>query len=315
MSGKMPIFAVLGLGLVASISAAVLMAALRTNGVEAVAAPTTIKIIVVKSDIPPMTRIIEDFLDIKEVAIVDKPKGAYTDPVQVLGKLIKSGLVAGQPILETVLLKDEGGAQLASSLPTGMRAVSVEIKGSSAMRGLLFPGCRVDVIVAYKIIASRRGEGPVSRTLLQNVSVLAVEDKTVFTEEPEDDEDAKPKSSRRNIGRGLMVTLMVDPQQARELQSARDLGELSLSLRNPLDSSLTADPAAPAIEIDQIGIATETQQENDSEPWKITVIRGGKTEVLVFGEDAGGKGGAGKDEESLQDRHADAPTEFDDDVE
>jgi len=315
MSGKMPIFAVLGLGLVASISAAVLMAALRTSGVEAVAAPTTIKIIVVKTDIPPMTRIIEDFLDVKEVAIADKPKGAYTDRVQVLGKLIKSGLVAGQPILETVLLKDEGGAQLASSLPSGMRAISVEIKGSSAMRGLLFPGSHVDVIVAYKAIASRRGEGPESRTLLQNVSVLAVEDKTVFTEEPEDDEDSKPTSSRRNVGRGLMVTLMVNPQQARELQSARDTGELSLSLRNPLDSSLTADPAAISAETDQIHTATEVPEQPDSDPWKITVIRGGKTEVLVFGEGAGGGSGAGKDEKSSQDRHADAPTEFDDDVE
>lgn len=313
MSGKMPIFAVLGLGLVAAVCSAVLMAAMRSGGAVTVAVPTTTQIVVVTADVPSMTRITQDHIELREVQIADKPAGAFTDPVQILGRLVKTALVAGQPIIDAGLLKDEGGAQLASSLPPGMRAVSVEINGSSAMRGLLFPGCNVDVIVAYKVVASRmRGEGPVSRTLLQNVSVLAVEDKTVFTVEPEESEDGSPTASPRRTGRGLMVTLMVDPQQARELQSARDTGELSLSLRNPLDGSLTADPAAMPAPTQASGDSEMQKTEDDSTPWRTVVFRGDKTEVMVFGEDgikAGEKSG------ETDDRHADVPIEIDDGVE
>jgi pilus assembly protein CpaB len=313
MSGKMPIFAVLGLGLVAAVCSAVLMAAMRSGSPAAVAAPTTTHIVVVTADLPSMTRITKDHIETREVQIADMPAGAFTDPVQLLGRLVRTALVAGQPIVETGLLKDEGGMQLASSLPSGMRAVSVEINGSSAMRGLLFPGCSVDVIVSYKAVISRtRGEGPVSRTLLQNVSVLAVEDKTVFTVEPEEGEDGASTAAPRRSGRGLMVTLMVDPQQARELQAARDTGELSLSLRNPLDGSLTADPMALPAPTQAAADQTDEQTEDESTPWRTVVFRGDKTEVMVFGED--GKK-AGENPGENEDRRADVPIENDDGVE
>ena len=278
MNGKGPIFAVLGLGLVASVCAAVLMAALKASGAPEDTAPKTVEILVARSDLPGMTRIEQDLLDAIEVGIDERPEGAFTDPVQILGRVLKAGLVAGQPVVDAMLLKDEGGAQLASSLPPGMRAVSVEINGSSAMKGLLFPGCRVDVIVAYKAAFGRvRDSAAPSRTLLQNVSVLAVEDKTVFTAEEEDSEgSASPFAARRTGARGMMVTLMVDPQQARELQAARDLGELSLSLRNPLDESLTDDPTQQ----EQAPVAAAP--EPDRGPWRMVVIRGGKKEVIEF---------------------------------
>jgi pilus assembly protein CpaB len=312
MSGKWPIFAVLGLGLVASVCAAVLMAALKAGSVEGPTEPTTVEILVASADLPSMSRLEESMLETREVGLEEKPEGAFTDPVQVLGRVLRAGLVEGQPLLEAGLLKDEGGAQLASSLPSGMRAVSVEINGSSAMRGLLFPGCRVDVIVAYKYTPGRpRDASPVSETLLQNVSVLAVEDKTVFTDESEGDEkSAATVPTRRTVGRGLMVTLMVDPQQARELQSARDLGELSLSLRNPLDDSLTADPSN-AENAEGPPVAMDEPPAEARGPWQMVVIRGGKTEVLEFD---GGKVVVppfGPE----PDRVADVPTEIDDRIE
>lgn len=311
MSGKLPILMVLGLGLVASMCAAVLMAAMRAGGGDTAAVPTTVEIWVAKTNVPAMTRIVEDLLEVREVSVGDKPEGAFTDPVQILGRVIKNELVAGQPIVTGVLLSDVGGAQLATSLPSGMRAVSVEIIGSSAMRGLLFPGCRVDVIVAYKRIPGRGSEGgPVSQTLLQNVSVLAVEDKTVFTAEPDEDEDEKKTTlASRRTSRGLMVTLMVDPQQARELQSARDLGELSLSLRNPLDDSLTADPTN-AVETTDIVSQAKTKRKEPEGPWRVVVVRGGETEILTF--DVTGFVVENSGEPA---RFADVPTESNEEIE
>ncbi|MBZ0172686.1 MAG: hypothetical protein K8E66_09930, partial [Phycisphaerales bacterium] len=94
----------------------------------------------------------------------------------------------------------------------------------------------------------------------------------------------------------LMVTLMVDPQQARELQAARDLGELALTLRNPLDATVTADPEAVSPE------PTRAEQTPASTgPWRTVVIRGNGTEVRTFDEQGA--------EEDGGEQYADVPTD------
>ncbi len=311
MNGKGPIIGVLGLGLMASVCAAVLMAAMRSGGGDADLTPTERTVVVLARDIPAMTRISQDDITLKSVAIGSEPEGSFSDPMEIIGRFIKAPMVAGQPLLLDVVVNDEGGAQLAGSLPPGMRAVSVELPGSSAMRGLLYPGCRVDVIVAYsRMPGSRVTTGPTSRTLLQNVSVLAVEDKTMFhVEKKTEDGEEAPPARRPSSSRTLMVTLMVDPQQARELQSSMDFGELSLSLRNPLDDTMTSDPAelaeqtAPG-ETDRFA-TPETGADrgpDDGQPWRTLVIRGDKTEVQEFNQPAGS-------DDDPDERVADVPIE------
>lgn len=313
MNGKGPIIGVLGLGLMASVCAAVLMAAMRSGGGDTDLTPTERTVVVLARDIPAMTRISQDDITLKSVAIGSEPEGSFSDPMEIIGRFIKAPMVAGQPLLLDVVVNDEGGAQLAGSLPPGMRAVSVELPGSSAMRGLLYPGCRVDVIVAYsRMPGSRVTTGPTSRTLLQNVSVLAVEDKTMFhVEKKTEDGEETPPARRPSSSRTLMVTLMVDPQQARELQSSMDFGELSLSLRNPLDDTMTSDPAELAAEEagpgDAVRFAVPTasaapEGPDDGQPWRTLVIRGDKTEVQEFNQPAGS-------DDDPDERVADVPTD------
>lgn len=322
MNSKVQIIAVLGLGLVAALCAAVLMAALRSGNGRQAAAPKEAEIVVAAADIAPFTLLQESHLATKVVPVSDIPEGAMRSTVKALGRVPKVALVAGQALTERSLLEENSGARLASSLPDGARAVSVELTPSAAMRGLIYPGCRVDVLVAYaRHSAAGSAQGP-AETLLQNVPVLAIGDETVFSgadEAPAGKGEAeKPAPAKPSNERTMMVTLLVQPEQARNLQAARERGQLSLSLRNPLDSSLTAEktdsanaPVAATVNVVQVPAASVERVAPPTvvlatpaatlpdvavqragapgaavdalpEVWEVRVIRGSSTEVVSF---------------------------------
>jgi len=283
MGGKLPIIGIVAFGFVAALSAALIMASLRADpGEQEAAAATTRTVLVAARDLPAMTRLTEDDVAEREVDLDSVPNAHLGDPVLVVGRFLKTAHAKGQPVTERSLVVDETGALLAGSLPEGMRAVSIELPSSSAMRGLLYPGSRVDVISskANRFAAARPGQEQ-SRTLLQNVQVLAVEDRTMFTPEPsEEGEEGVVAPRRANNAKGITVTLLVDPQQAREIQAAREAGELSLALRNPLDSTLTSDPQSGDDEPPAEIVA-------EPEPWRTVVIRGDETETKDFNAEPG----------------------------
>jgi hypothetical protein len=69
-----------------------------------------------------------------------------------------------------------------------------------------------------------------STPLLQVVQVLAVEDRTVFSED-----EVVAKKGPVNRATRRLVTLMVTPEQARAIQLATACGSIQLVLRNPTD--------------------------------------------------------------------------------
>jgi len=278
MGGKLPIIGVIGFGFVAALCAALLMAALRADGGGSNQADRTQRMLVAARDLTAMSQLTEQDIETREVALADVPEGRLGDPSQVIGRYVRNDHLAGQAITESSLVADETGPLLAGSLPAGMRGMSIELSPSSAMHGLLYPGCRVDVISAASgrfTPGARKTQS--SRTLLQNVQVLAVEDRTMFTPEESGEESEENSFQRRPTGKELTVTLLVDPQQARELQAAREAGELALSLRNPLDESLTQDPEAASDDTERIAHAPD--------PWRTVVIRGAETQVHDFDVD------------------------------
>ena len=100
-----------------------------------------------------------------------------------------------------------------------MRAASVEVNQVSGVSGFVLPGDRVDVLITVDPLHS--AENAVTRTLLQNIEVLAAGQKT---QQP----DNKPIAVQA-------VTLLVNPQGAEVLAHAQHEGEIHLVLRNPED--------------------------------------------------------------------------------
>ncbi len=84
-------------------------------------------------------------------------------------------------------------------------------------------------MVAYKLTRNSKGEA-LSQTMLRGIHVLAISGDSVVSK-PEEEGGTKKRSSNR----GMLVTLLVAPNQVEALQLAAENGNLTMSLRNPLD--------------------------------------------------------------------------------
>ena len=180
-----------------------------------------------------MTVVKADDVIVKPVPAAEAPEKRLSNPSQVIGKALAVKMEKEQVFTKACFATEGSGLRLASVLKEGKRAVSVSLADYSALAGLLYPGSFVDVLVSVKVPVPQ-GQGRtkvVSTTILTGIQVLAVGDHTVFTEGT-----SKAKSDDLRRRRRLIVTLLVDPEQAQKLQLADETGSISLSLRNPTDT-------------------------------------------------------------------------------
>lgn len=163
------------------------------------------------------------------------PPGAVSDLAQVADRSVLVPLVPGEPILERKLASKDAGRGLASLIPMGMRAFTIQTPQASAgVGGFILPGNRVDVLLTTTGNAGPLDAtgGASTTTLLQNVEILAV------AQQLDAPQDNKVSSNVQH------VTLLVHPDQAAKLDLAMNQGILHLTLRNPEDNDDAA--TAPA---------------------------------------------------------------------
>jgi pilus assembly protein CpaB len=223
---------------VAAVSASILVNVLRADppGSAEKSSSSDIEVAMAKTSLPAMSVITSDYV-VEHTASKDKlPEGQLCTPAQAIGRVLAVPVVKGQVLTEACFVTQGTGAQLAAALPYGMRAVSLTLSGKSLTGGLLYPGCVVDVLAAFKLSSTQRSKGEgLSTTLLRGVQVLAVEGKSVISKR--DDKAEKRLGGTRGVNSRITVTLMVDPRQAEALQLAAENGSISLAMRNPLDRS------------------------------------------------------------------------------
>lgn len=177
-------------------------------------------IVVATSNIPRGIAISAGSIVAKEYPKDLIPEGVATKVEDVLGRSAVTPLFKDEPVLEAKLAAKGAGRGLAAILKTGMRAVTIPTPTvASNVAGFLEAGSRVDILWTPPENA-QGGDAP----LLENVEVLAVDDKTdaSLTGKPE----AAPIKS---------VTVQVKPEDAARLAPALTRGTIHLSLRNPAD--------------------------------------------------------------------------------
>jgi pilus assembly protein CpaB len=188
------------------------------------------------------------------------PEGAYASLDSVVGQTTKVFLGAREPITHNKLSSRGGGLSMLVR-PT-MRAVSIEVNQVSGVSGFVIPGDRVDVLSTSN--ASGRATA-VTRTVLQNVEVLAAGQKT-------DPKEKKPNSVQA-------VTLLVEPAGAEIVAHALHEGEIHLVLRNPEDQEQVQLAHSEQIVKNNPGVRTTRSgparvgTQTSSDPGKVRIIR------------------------------------------
>jgi pilus assembly protein CpaB len=145
---------------------------------------------------------------------------------ELAGAIARIPFSAGEPIRESKLIKAKGSGYMAAILPSGMRAISVEISPETGAGGFILPNDHVDVILSRRDRLAEKSAGVevhTSEVILSNVRVLAI------------DQTVEEKNGQRVVV-GKTATLELAPRQAETLALSRQLGTLSLALRSLVDS-------------------------------------------------------------------------------
>ena len=182
-----------------------------------------------------------------------------------------------EPILEAKLAAKESGAGLPAVIPQGMRAMSVAVNDVVGVAGFVTPGTMVDVLVTGKVGSAGGSETSITRTILENIRVLAAGQKI------EQDREGKPQTVP-------VITLLVTPEDAGKLAMASTEGKIQLALRNTVDTKKVEPPsvieaalfsgaAAPA---PKHAPAVKAPAPPPASPYVIEVITGNKRENKSF---------------------------------
>jgi pilus assembly protein CpaB len=158
------------------------------------------------------------------------PPGAISRAEDIEGRHTRTRLIAGEPIMEGKLWgknsREQGAAIL---IPHGYRPVTVKVDLVSGGGSLILPGDRVDVMLHVVKDPARDIPETITRTILQDVKVFAVNDVTGM-------EDGKGGTGKSIVAK--TISLLVAPEQAARITLASQLGTIQLVMRSPDDNKL-----------------------------------------------------------------------------
>jgi len=191
-----------------------------------------VPVLVAAIDMARGGNVTSEMVKIKEYPKDMVPIGALSKPEEAVDRAISIPLIKDEPVLEGKLSPKGAGRGMAALVPSGMRAYTIQTPNvAQGVAGFILPGNKVDILLSVNegvISANRQVASGTTTMLLQNVEILAVDQKTVAP--AENKMDAKELRS---------VTILVAPQQANLLTLAQSKGQLYLALRNLKDG----DPA------------------------------------------------------------------------
>ncbi len=182
------------------------------------------KVVVATADIEMGSKLNPQMLSTVDWPSGSMPQGAFDDINVLQDRVVRTSIQRGEAILNAKLAPQGTQGGLSAVIAEGKRAMTVRVNDVVGVAGFALPGNYVDVMVNAQ---QDRGGGSetkyITKTVLEHVLVLAV------AQEASRD-DTKPKVVNA-------VTLELTPEDAEKLDLARNIGTLTLVLRNQVDNA------------------------------------------------------------------------------
>jgi pilus assembly protein CpaB len=214
------------------------------------------------------------------------PPGALRTAAEAEGRVVRSSVVAGEPLIEAKLapqLTGKGGI-MPMLIPEGQRGVTIRLDEATRESGFVMPNSRVDVLVSMPKAPGSNEK--IAKVILQDVTVLAAGQIVEM-------KDNKPVTN-------TTVTLALSPQQVERLAVAQSDGRLMLVQRNLRDTQFVRTPGAtPSSLLSDIAQAPKPEAKPTVlaksaplpvptlEKFPVAVIRGTKVSEQTFVRDHG----------------------------
>lgn len=238
---------------------------------------STVDVLVAAQEIQVGTALTPEMIDRQpwpSNLVLDQFLVSGSNDANIIGMVTRSHFQSREPLIMNKLANPNDPSFLAAALPEGMVAVTMQTDAVASVAGFVFPGDRVDVIFTHEKPEENLDELPkgqpilrnqekkkISETLLQNVKVLAVDQRSAA-------------STSDKLVVPVTVSLEVSKAQAQKLRLAEQKGTLALALRSLKDKD-NMDVSAPTEEEGITRLTTE-----DSGKKRIKVVRGTQEEMI-----------------------------------
>lgn len=214
-----------------------------------------VDVLVAGRDIAEGATVSAEDLDHRAVPLKFVEPYATSQAADLLGLVAMAPIAEGEQVLTNKLRRSEeraAGATLSTLTPEGKRAVTIGTDALTGVGGYVRPGDAVDVLWTFQVPQpGGQTMEPVTMTLFQSVTVLAVGDEMIGQ-----------STGQKAAGTDYTVTLAMTPQEAALLLYAREQGRVQLSLRPPTDkdTQVAVAPASMASVMESVLGPTQGQQ-------------------------------------------------------
>jgi pilus assembly protein CpaB len=191
----------------------------------------TVQVMGAARDLSAGTKLRKGDLKVISIPAKDQPRGVFADEKALLERTLLFPVGVNEAVTMNRLAAVGGVEGVAAIIPSGKRAVSVQVTDATSAAGLIQPRAHVDVIY------TRSGSinEAVSKVVLEDVVVLSVGRSTEVAQT-----DPKTAVAATNVNQSSTqsraVTLLVNADDAAKLELAKNNGKIGLVLRNPLDA-------------------------------------------------------------------------------
>lgn len=204
------------------------------------------QVLVAKTLIPAKTEVKGEMIELKLVPREYIHPQAITKPENLAGKITLVDIMPGEQLLTSRFVTSKDASQgLDYMIPKGKRAIAVGVNGVTGVANMIKPGNKVDVIAIMDVdknltvrpqgtpvvpSASTGGQAstiPISKMVLQDITVLAVNQTMENMKAPETKDGA--------IAETKTLTLAVTPEEAEKLTMITENGIIRVVLRSPVE--------------------------------------------------------------------------------